>query len=163
MLLHEKGNPSFIVSEEVLRDYYSTTWDSATNKGQDAIPTGKEYGQAFQLPSTSTNHKSTHTSIFSISGYITWVALDKQFKLLSSTEYTNFRSEILICNISKSISLIKDYYFFLSCLILLFILQTAFIVAGSRKYQKLALRTSHLSLCSIQTLQAKICRGLTSN
>lgn len=105
MLTYEKGNPSFKVSEEVMREYYPNMQSIAMNETI-TIPTSQANNPCRLLNyyPTHINQKAIHTSILK---HITHYPFCKLFNLLSSREYKSFPSEILVCNSSKSLSLIS--------------------------------------------------------
>lgn len=156
MLTYEKGNPSFKASE-MMREYLSQYVGHSNEWNQDyySHKPAKSTHKLLNSYPTCIHQKAQHTSILK---HITHYPFCKLFNLWSSREYTSFPSEILMCTPSKRLSLIS-----FSCIDNTVCLASTFCMTASTKYQNPALRTSHLSSCPIQILQAKIYRQLSCN
>ena len=105
MLTYEKGNSSFQVSEEVMREYYPNMQGTAMNeKIKITTPTSqaKNTHRLLNYYPTHINYKAIHISTLK---HITHYPFCKLYNLWSSREYTSFPSEMLICNPSKNLFL----------------------------------------------------------
>lgn len=146
ILTYEKGNSSFKVSE-IMREYLSQYVGHSNEWDQDYYS---------HKPAKNTHRLLNSIPPLSIAKHY----IVQYLKILHSTHSVNYsisRAEenTQVSHQKSSLPPLHEALISFSCIDNTVCLASTFCMTASKKYQNPALRTSHLSLCSIQILQAK--------